>query len=694
MSTTGDLTGLAGNELDGDVDADFDELARRAGAALRRPAPEDGVRAIAARQRHQQALKATVIGGVAVVALVGTLVVLAGRDDSDNVPPVDSSPTTLPATTTPSPTISALVPIDSSPDLAATTTVAEELSVVFSGNWTSTDTDGSAQTMTITTTGDGSAQMTLHDAAAGAMCAGAAATVTGNGELNGGGELIITTSNLSCDDGSQPAGELSYSFTHDRESDTLTDNLGAVWLREGPDGATAEPVASGSMWPQSSVDEVRDAQALADAGDPNYSWQVDPQLSSEEWALHLRQSGSGIVERFLQEELGWDEFLFNPHQGDYGCCLAPEGNIRGVVYIRCAPGETNPLYPTAETGDALGSERCAPTIDELHYEAVSLDLAQLDRQGRDGLWVVSRWAAAAPFTQADPRVVEADATERLDDFLQARIDGDGAENLVEVYGLSELDEVPLLYATTTGAPYERFEIERTREPQWPYGWMGFTVRLFANGGTTVVEQEFSWRDGSLVFAERETTENGQPLPAPYSFLDGEVTAFASSPWEGNIWTVNGLSLGSNTSRELVQLTIDPLPVATGCAGGAASADAAALAQAVVSDPDLDATAPIAVTVGGVEGLQIDVVQAPGATTCADAGSGSTLVLTKPTRLISAFSDSQVLGRQERMRLYLIDLPEGSTGSILAIAIVASETRFEAVIEAATPIIESIAFHSD
>jgi hypothetical protein len=47
-----------------------------------------------------------------------------------------------------------------------------------------------------------------------------------------------------------------------------------------------------------------------------------------------------------------------------------------------------------------------------------------------------------------------------------------------------------------------------------------------------------------------------------------------------------------------------------------------------------------------------------------------------------------------MRLYLIDLPEGSTGSILAIAIVASETRFEAVIEAATPIIESIAFHSD
>jgi hypothetical protein len=101
-----------------------------------------------------------------------------------------------------------------------------------------------------------------------------------------------------------------------------------------------------------------------------------------------------------------------------------------------------------------------------------------------------------------------------------------------------------------------------------------------------------------------------------------------------------------------------------------------------------------VTVGGAEGLQIDVVQAPGATTCADAGSGSTLVLTKPTRLISAFSDSEVLGPRERMRLYLIDLPEGSTGGILAIAVVASEARFEAVMDAATPIIDSIAFHFD
>ena len=57
MST--EIPGLPESELDGDDDAVFDELARRAGAALRRPAPDDGVRAIAARQRRQQALKAS-----------------------------------------------------------------------------------------------------------------------------------------------------------------------------------------------------------------------------------------------------------------------------------------------------------------------------------------------------------------------------------------------------------------------------------------------------------------------------------------------------------------------------------------------------------------------------------------------------------------------------------------------------------
>jgi hypothetical protein len=44
-----------------------------------------------------------------------------------------------------------------------------------------------------------------------------------------------------------------------------------------------------------------------------------------------------------------------------------------------------------------------------------------------------------------------------------------------------------------------------------------------------------------------------------------------------------------------------------------------------------------------------------------------------------------------MRLYLLDLPEGVSTRILAIALIAPEERFESVVDAATPILESIEF---
>ena len=61
-----------------------------------------------------------------------------------------------------------------------------------------------------------------------------------------------------------------------------------------------------------------------------------------------------------------------------------------------------------------------------------------------------------PFAQADPAVVEAQVTERLREFLGARITGTGAEGRVQV----EPDgDVPLLYTTTGGGLFERYEIE-------------------------------------------------------------------------------------------------------------------------------------------------------------------------------------------------------------------------------------------
>ena len=47
----------------------------------------------------------------------------------------------------------------------------------------------------------------------------------------------------------------------------------------------------------------------------------------------------------------------------------------------------------------------------------------------------------------------------------------------------------------------------------------------------------------------------------------------------------------------------------------------------------------------------------------------------------------------RLRLYLVDLPEGMSVETLAITIVAPEERFEAVIQETAPIIESIEFHT-
>ena len=46
----------------------------------------------------------------------------------------------------------------------------------------------------------------------------------------------------------------------------------------------------------------------------------------------------------------------------------------------------------------------------------------------------------------------------------------------------------------------------------------------------------------------------------------------------------------------------------------------------------------------------------------------------------------------RLRLYLVDLPEGMSVQTLAITVVAPEERFDEVIEETAPIIDSIEFH--
>jgi hypothetical protein len=193
----------------------------------------------------------------------------------------------------------------------------------------------------------------------------------------------------------------------------------------------------------------------------------------------------------------------------------------------------------------------------------------------------------------------------------------------------------------------------------------------------------------LVHEETKTTENGQPVAVPYGFFDGEVTASAAHPWEVSAFFDVALTLNGFLGGERLELVAGPLPAATGCSQGAAPADAAALAASIGSDPDLEATSPVDVNVGGAVGLQMDVTLAPGASVCETYPS--VLVLTPDD---DGHWRGVPLDQGSRMRLYLLDLPEGSATRILAIAIVAPEARFDAVLEAAAPVIESIEFHPD
>ena len=559
----------------------------------------------------------------------------------------------------------------------------------FAGTWVSFGADGGTQTMTVEARSDGSVEIVVTDDVASA-CDGTSSTMTGAGQIEDGSALVIPAPDYRCDDGREPETRQgppleeqlrNLTFVLDPETGTLSDGAGGAWVRGGAEVPSPEPTTSGGMWPQTSLEEVREAQERADAGDADYTWQHGPRfhpLNAPIGGVQLE-----LVDRFIREVLGWEAYRDNGFGFDadgWG-----DGDLTDQRYVRCALGRTNPLYP---------DETCAPTIDDLHYETVSLDLAQLGRQGRDGIWVVSGWRLST-FTQADPAVVEAQARERLEEFLAARVVGAGAEGLVQVIDDAGVPrDVPLLYASTSGASYERSEIERVEGPGWPSAdGMTFSVRLFADGGATVVEQEISWHaSGGLRLDPNSTTENGQPAPLSYTSPDGEVTVSAPSTWfmwwhapEAQVDVWHGL-MGPEENRETIGF-VDPVAYDAWCAdnGGApllsAPADAASIAQQVVADPNFRTTAPVATRIGGLKAVSLDVALAPGGEPCG-------IAIVDVARWIHELWEPGL-----RLRLYLVDLPEGMSVETLAITIVAPEERFEALIEETAPIIDSIEFHT-
>jgi hypothetical protein len=204
-----------------------------------------------------------------------------------------------------------------------------------------------------------------------------------------------------------------------------------------------------------------------------------------------------------------------------------------------------------------------------------------------------------------------------------------------------------------------------------------------------------------------STENGQPFSMSYTSSDGELIVSAPSTWEawlpgtvgapvaegqvvheqaldvwfGGLWRAEDF-FGSGERIEFV----DPVAYDSWCAanGGSplltAPSDAASIAQQLIGDPNFATTAPVAARVGGVEAVSIDVALAPGGRSC---GIG----MIEISRWIHALSEPGW-----RLRLYLVDLPDGMSVQTLAITVVAPEERFDDVIAETAPIIESIEFH--
>jgi hypothetical protein len=298
-------------------------------------------------------------------------------------------------------------------------------------------------------------------------------------------------------------------------------------------------------------------------------------------------------------------------------------------------------------------------------------------------------------------------------FLAARVAGKGAQRYLSV---PEKD-IPLLYATTSGTPYERAEFNRVRGIEWPYGLTAFRVRLSAGG--TMVEQLFFFRSGSprLVYQSdgfgahiAPTTENGRPVAVRYSLAVGAVTVQVAHPWISWAGGSRGDLLGARLIPQwpIVRPTTDGgerihwdelLVMADptlfgGCRTGPSPADAEALAESIRSDHDLGATAPMAVSVGGTRALMLDVVTA--------AGTSLPYCEGRPFGLLSPLVDHSVtspdgkggvIGRAsgERMRLYLFDAPKRSSIRVLAMAIAAPKSGFKSVVKAAAPVVDSVEF---
>lgn len=203
-----------------------------------------------------------------------------------------------------------------------------------------------------------------------------------------------------------------------------------------------------------------------------------------------------------------------------------------------------------------------------------------------------------------------------------------------------------------------------------------------------------WNRGAL--AESWTgasTEAGVDGPRTFSILHGEVTFRAAQFWNDHAEAYIDPRLFFLIGPDGVEgagmtILVNPLPPEAPC-DRRVPPSAEELVQAIRSNPDLEATAPVIERVGGIDALRMDVVAAPGASLgpCVHPDANSVDVVSVPGRPWGS------VGLGDLGRLYVLDLPGGSART-LAIWITAPDAAvFEQALDGAGPLLDSFEFHA-
>ena len=102
----------------------------------------------------------------------------------------------------------------------------------LAGTWTSTDTDGSHQTLVVTGSGQRAYSLVYTDDAASDACQGNPARLSGPGFVEGA-DLHMQATLVCLPGGNQIRERLSLTFSYDSATNTLMDDLGIQWSRSG-----------------------------------------------------------------------------------------------------------------------------------------------------------------------------------------------------------------------------------------------------------------------------------------------------------------------------------------------------------------------------------------------------------------------------------------------------------------------------